>query len=117
MSSEFAHDLEMNFNAVGFCWIAGGTICVVIWWNKDGFTGLIGDDGTPIYGCMQAQIATIPGINQENDINMAIDWGHFIDLDIATYMIDRYGAWIKPSKLEWRPRVETNSPLRLRIKK
>jgi hypothetical protein len=104
-----------NPNAVGFCWFGGGTMCAAIWWNEGGWTGNTDKDGQPIYGCMQGQIANIRGISEEDDINHTISWGHQLDLDIACMLIDRYGAWLKPSKLEWRPKPETNSPLKFKL--
>lgn len=102
-------------NAVGFTWF-NGNICLVIWWNKDGFTGLLNDQGTPVYGCMQANICSVASLSQESDIQQAIDWGGSFPLYAAEVLIDECGGWTKPDKLSWRPREETNSPLKLKLK-
>lgn len=106
----------INPNAVGFCWLAGGTIGVVIWWNEGGYTGEYDEYGKEIYGCMQAQICITRKLSKEGDINHIISWGHSIDLSIASNLIHMYGAWIKPEKLQWRPRKESTGPLKLKIK-
>jgi hypothetical protein len=105
---------EMNPNVIGFCWF--NNICIAIWWNPNGYVPLVDDMGNPIYGAMQANIHTIKGESQEEDINSTCDWGSSFPLNIAVQVIDQYGGWIKPARLEWRPRPETNSPLRFKLK-
>ena len=65
---------------------------------------------------MQAQIKTVKGFEMNTDIHDTIKWGGQFPLDIAAALIDKHGVWIKPDKLDWRPRKETNSPLRLKLK-
>lgn len=104
---------ELNPNAVGFCWFNGlKTICIVIWWNSHGYNSYNGD----YTGCMQAQICAVDGLSEEQDINMAIKWGGSFPLDIADLLISRSGGWLKPNKLLWRPKAESNSPLKLKLK-
>lgn len=107
----------MNPNAVGFCWFnAASCICVTIWWNPGGYTGQVDEKGQPIFGTMQASINAVPGRSQEEDINKTCDWGADFPLHIAVQLIDQYGGWIQPQKLNWRPKPETNSPLKLKLK-
>jgi len=106
----------MNPNAVGFCWLSGrGSICIAVWWNPSGYTGTMNEKDEPIYGAMQANICLVPGESQEADINTTCNWGGSFPLNIACQLIDEHGGWIKPDKIMWRPKPETNSPLKLKL--
>lgn len=103
-------------NAVGFTWF-NSNICLVIWWNPSGFDeDTCDENGDPYNGCMQANICSVPGTSQESDIQQAMDWGGHFPLFLAERIIDYCGAWVKDNKLDWRPREETNSPLKLKLK-
>lgn len=107
---------EMNPNVVGFAWFSGN-ICLVISWDPNEYDEDNCDaEGFPSEGFMQARICSVVGNSQEEDIQRTIDWGGKFPLFIAEATIDYCGAWIKHDKLKWRPRKETNSPLKLKLK-
>jgi len=107
---------ELNPNAVGFAWF-NSNICLVIWWSDGDFDEDDCDEaGNPSKGVMQANICTVEGISQEDDVHHAMNWGGHFPLFLAEMVIDYCGAWVKTDKTKWRPREETNSPLKLKLK-
>ncbi len=96
---------ELNPNAVGFTWFhpRESHICIVIFWDI-------------VNKFMDCRIATVKGESQEEDIQFTMDFGDMFPVMIASNTIDLTGGWVKPGKLDWRPREETNSPLKLKLK-
>lgn len=96
--------MELNPNAVGFCWFTGRScICIAIWYSEE-------------RGEIRAGINTVPGHDQEADINFTIDWGSEFPVQEAISLIDKYGGWVKPEKENWIPKPESDSPFRLKLK-
>jgi len=109
--------VELNPNIIGCCWFSGrSSVCVVIVYSEHEDTGLVDADGNAILGGPKAYIGSVKGISEEHDMNETADWGAKFPLKIAAELIDNYGGWLKTSKLDWRPRAKTNSPLKFNLK-
>lgn len=110
-------DEELNPNIIGCCWFSGrSTVCVVIVYSEHEDTGLTDEDGKPVYGGPKAYIGSVKGISEEHDMNETANWGAKFPVHMAEQLITMYGGWLKPQKMAWRPKAETNSPLKLKLK-
>lgn len=115
MSNE-TNKSNLDPNIMGFSWLDGGKIGIAIIFSKDTATGLVDEEGKPILGFPIACISAVSGLDEESDLNKIVNWGGYFPIDLAEQVINRCGAWLKPAGIEWRPRAETNSPLKFKLK-
>lgn len=114
---EKSKDEELNPNIIGCCWFSGrSTVCVVIVYSPHEDSGEVDENGNAILGAPKAYISSVKGFSEESDMNEAADWGAKFPLAMAAELVNMHGGWLKPQKLDWRPRAETNSPLKLKLK-